>query len=292
MEKLENGKNVIKLYIFLNAIRAFGVSLFAATDVIFLIEHGLNLFEINLVAFMAVIIVFCFELPTGAIADVYGRKISFVYSCFIVSFGFLVYAISDTLLVFAIASSIVAIGYTLESGAFSAWLVDNLKHYKCSNLLTNALIRDYQIRTVVAIIGILCGSFIANINTTLPWAFASLITAITGIMAFFLMKEEYFKKQKLSFSKNIMAVKKTIKTSINCIKKSNIVKFLFLLGLTQSFALQASAHQWQPNFSQQLESETEIGYLRAAMLIATITGISLSSRIFKKKENNNHSDKN
>ena len=287
MKQSKNGENTIKIYVLLNAIRVFGVALFAATNIIFLLERGLNLYEVNLVAFAAIIVTLCFEIPTGAIADVYGRKISFVYSCFIVSFGLILYTTSSSLFIFAIASSIVAIGYTLESGAFTAWLVDSLEYHSCSASLQNVLIKDMQVRAVTGILGIICGAFIADINIAIPWILASIITAITGILAIFLMKEKYFKQQTLSFSKNISKVKWTIKASIHCIKKSNVVKFLFLLGIIQAFSVQSSANHWQPYFSQLFESDITLGYLRSGMLIATIFGATLSSHMFKKKTNKN-----
>jgi len=336
MEKLKDAKNIVRLYFSLSSIRVFGMSLIIATNIIFFKERGLDLFEINIVALVAVLTTLCFEIPTGAIADVYGRKISFVCSCFIVSLGLLVYAFSNSLFIFMVATSIAAVGYTLESGAFKAWLVDSLKHslgwlghpnlnnsssYKHSlviketeagqlpllkepleallasyeelesefnEYLRTILIRERQVVYSASIIGALCGAYITDINSTLPWVLASIITAIVGILAGFFMKEEYFEKQKLSFSKGIKAMKATIKRSIYCIKNNNAVKFLFLLGLLQSITLQATAIHWQPYFSQFLQNDASLGYIWSGMSVATIIGASLSSRIFKK--NNIHLD--
>ncbi len=289
MEESEDGKKQIQLYMSLNAIRVFGVALFAATNILFLMERGLNLYEVSLVVLAASIISFCFEIPTGAIADIYGRKLSFVYSCFIVSFGFMIYAISNSFFALAIASTIVAIGYTLESGALTAWLVDSLNYYsdldseQNSKLLKVVLIKDTIIRTTTGVLGIICGVFITNINITLPWILASIITAITGILALFLMKEDYFQRKKFFFSEIIVTAEQTIRTSVRYIKRSDVIKFLFLLGFVQSFTIQSSINHWQPYFSQLFQRDITLGYLRSVMLLAATSGITLSHFISEER---------
>ena len=47
----------------------------------FLLSRGLDLFQINVILAIFLISTFVFEVPTGAVADVYGRKISFLLSC-------------------------------------------------------------------------------------------------------------------------------------------------------------------------------------------------------------------
>ena len=95
MENLESesveAKKIIRLYMVLNAIESLASSLVVATCVMFFIERGLNLFEVNIVILVGVVVVFIFEIPTGAIADIFGRKISCICGYFMAAFGFFVY---------------------------------------------------------------------------------------------------------------------------------------------------------------------------------------------------------
>ena len=46
-----------------------------------LLSCGLDLFEINLVLAVYLLTTFVFDIPTGAVADRFGRKTSFVLAC-------------------------------------------------------------------------------------------------------------------------------------------------------------------------------------------------------------------
>ena len=78
MENLKKINKTIRIFLLLNTLFVLAISFMVATEIIFLMERGLNLFEINIVSLVTVIIVFTFEIPTGIIADTYGRKVSFV----------------------------------------------------------------------------------------------------------------------------------------------------------------------------------------------------------------------
>ena len=84
-------KETVRHYLLLKSVSAFGVSFISAVYVTFLISKGLNLFEVNLVNFVFFTTLFICEIPTGAFADVFGRKLSFVISCMLFALGMFVY---------------------------------------------------------------------------------------------------------------------------------------------------------------------------------------------------------
>src|SRR5512139_2653390 len=59
---------------------------------LFLLSRGLDLFQINVVLATYLISVFLFEVPTGAVADLAGRKVSFLLSCAVRMVAFTLYA--------------------------------------------------------------------------------------------------------------------------------------------------------------------------------------------------------
>ena len=100
------------------------------------------------------------------------------------------------------------------------------------------------------------------------------------------MKEEYFSKQKYSFTAEIKSAKKVIKVSVECAKNNKAVKFVLLMGILQSFAIQTPFIQYQPFFFQFLLDKTSLGFLWTAKIIFTIVGATLSSWLLLKLENN------
>ncbi|MCK5413292.1 MAG: hypothetical protein KAI57_02850 [Candidatus Pacebacteria bacterium] len=260
-----------------------------ATEIIFLMERGLNLFEINIVSLVTVIIVFTFEIPTGIIADTYGRKVSFVCSCFIIALGMFVYSIGDSLSLFVLASFIFAIGNTLESGAFKAWLVDSIDYHSYSDYFIDKehiYVKETQAKYLASIIGAFCGVFLAEINISLPWIAAGILMTFVGVISIIYMKEEYLVDNNSS-TKNIQVMKSTIKNSIKCIKSSETLKFIFAMGLLHSFGTKGLYMQWQPYFADLFQSEIILGFIWAGISIAIISGTTLSKNLsfnMKKKE--------
>lgn len=111
----------INQYIVLSALSSVaGLSFQTAIYVTFLMKNGLNLFEVNLVNTCYFITLLVCEIPTGAFADIFGRKASFVLACALMSFSMFIYGCSNTLSGFILAEVTCAIGRTFRNGAFQA----------------------------------------------------------------------------------------------------------------------------------------------------------------------------
>ena len=177
-------KSTIRLYLLLKALSVFGISFIAAVYVTFLLSKGLNLFEVNLVNAVFFTTLFIFEIPTGAFADVFGRKASFIISCFLFSLGMFIYAASGSFLAFALAEFTSAIGNTFASGAFQAWMVDRLKHHGYKGSLSAVFAKEQQIHHGVGIGAALLGAYLADkVFLSLPWIMAGTTIFITPIIS-------------------------------------------------------------------------------------------------------------
>src|SRR3989344_7391935 len=104
-------KSTIRLYLLLKALSTLGISFISAVYVTFLLSKGLNLFEVNLVNAVFFTTLFLFEIPTGAFADIFGRKASVIAACLLFSLGMFVYAASGSFWAFALAEVTAAISY-------------------------------------------------------------------------------------------------------------------------------------------------------------------------------------
>ena len=73
---------IIRQYYVLSCLfSAGGLSVISAIYVTYLIKNGLDLFQVNLVNAIFFFTLFVCEIPTGAFADLFGRKKSFVIAC-------------------------------------------------------------------------------------------------------------------------------------------------------------------------------------------------------------------
>src|SRR3989338_3354986 len=92
--------------------------------VVYLSQLGFSLFHIGLLLAIIPLISLIFEIPTGAIADLYGRKFSVLLGYFLEGLSFLLlFFVNDFFSILAIFAFL-GFAQTLSSGAKEAWVVD------------------------------------------------------------------------------------------------------------------------------------------------------------------------
>ncbi len=278
-------QSTIRQYLILTAMHRFGVGFIAAVYVTFLISKGLNLFEVNMVNFVFFTTLLICEIPTGAFADVFGRKSSYVVSCFLWSLGMFTYSISNSFWGFALAESISAVAATFSSGAFQAWLVDKLKHHGYTGEFSHVFAKEQQIAQGVGIVGAIIGAAIGDKSLMLPWVIGGVIILITGITALVWMKEEYFVRQKLSFSGGVRSMKEITVKSVHYGFRNKVIRFILVIGAIQFVAVQAPNMQWQPYFKPFLKTQFGLGLLWSGMALGLMLGAYLGPRFLEKIKN-------
>lgn len=275
-------KQTIRLYLALTLLTQFAISFISATYVTFLLDHGLDYFQVGLTNFVFFATLFLFEIPTGAVADVFGRKLSFVLSCLLFAAGMFIYASSDSFWGFAAGECVAAVGRTLSTGAFDAWLVDRLNHFEYDGSLQQVMSWNKQVARGVGILSAILGAYLYGQYPSLPWIVAGVLMIAAGVIAQVLMKEEYFVRQAVSFRTGFTSMRDTVHASVQYGIKSPTVRFILVLGTTQFFAVQAPNMQWQPFFRQFYGSQTAMGLLFAGMAGAMIIGAKLVPRFSRR----------
>jgi MFS family permease len=125
------------------------------------------------------------ELPTGALADLIGRKN-------VVCAGFLIQGASYIFLSQAQNMSWLWTGYainqvggTLVSGANTALLYDTLKELKKESQFTNIMSKNEIVYRIGITLAAAMGGYLFTINMQLPYILVGIATIIAGIVTFF-----------------------------------------------------------------------------------------------------------
>ncbi len=267
----------IKIYLLLVFASKLSVAFSFTTYVMFLLSRGLTIFETSLVNMVFYATLFIFEIPTGALADVFGRKFSFVLSCYLTALGLFFYYLSGSFWGFALAEATIAIGHTFASGAFQAWLVDKLGYHNFNGELKKIFAKEQVLVNLAVIIGGLIGAYVGKVNLAWPWLVAACGMAVVGFSAQLLMQEEYFKKQKISWILGWQSLQQVVKSSWQAGAKNKAVRFLILLGTVQYFAVQAPNMQWQPYFAKTFNISSQyLGWIFSGVSIFMMFGSILA----------------
>ena len=280
-------KKIIRQYYTLSFLfNVAGMSVISATYVTYLLNNGLNLFQANMVNAIYFLTLFVFEIPTGAFADIFGRKTSFVTACGLLSASMFVYGCSHSFTGFLIAETIAAIGCTFRTGAFNSWLVDSLKHHGYSGDCRRYFARENMICQIGGAVGAIGGSYLAARSPSLPWFTGGFMLAITTVLAYAIMKEEYFVKSKFSWKSGFISMRDITRSSIQYGKKDKVVRFILITTGIQIFAVQALNMFWQPFFKSHGVKESGLGWIFAGVMLCVAIGSFIASMI-----KNGHNEK-
>ncbi|MBI3036377.1 MFS transporter [Candidatus Woesearchaeota archaeon] len=119
----ETRYNIPKFYIY-----AFfsGLIFFFPVYVLFFLGKGFSYMQVLFLDSLIVLIPLLFEIPTGYLADVKGRKFCIVLSSLCLVAGGALLLVGSNFQVFIAAMSLVGLGMALSSGADSAFVYDSL----------------------------------------------------------------------------------------------------------------------------------------------------------------------
>lgn len=162
--------------------------------VLFYGEQGLGLQDVFILKSIYSVAAVALEIPSGYLADVWGRKKCLIVGCCFFFAGYLCYSFTATFVAFMCAELMLGVGQTLVNGADSALLYDTTVHY---NKEKQYLRYEGQITMIgnfaEAFAGII-GGLLAVYSLRLPF-YGQAIIAFTGIPAAFALKEFNLKEQ-------------------------------------------------------------------------------------------------
>ncbi len=194
-------KSIQTIYLYLVLGNTLAASFIWGINTIFLLDAGLSNFQAFAANAFFTLGQVIFEVPTGVIADTYGRRISYLL-------GALTLAASTALYLFmwqiqgpfwgwAGSSILLGLGFTFFSGALEAWLVDALHATNFKGSLDGVFAKGQIVGGVAMLTGSIAGGFIAQItNLGVPYILRAGILIINFLTAFFLMRDLGFTPQK------------------------------------------------------------------------------------------------
>jgi len=165
-----------------------------------------------------------FEIPSGAFADLIGRKVALIIGFLAWTIGLSIYSTGTSFLTFAMAESILAFGGALMSGTDKAFIFDTLKSLGKTKEAKKIFGTSLSIMFVIAIFVNPIGSFLGSINLRLPF-YLSILPFLAGTIVALTLTEPKYKKEKFSRMTYLIQIKKSIKY----VKNNEYLFFLFTI---------------------------------------------------------------
>lgn len=216
-------RNVCKNYVF-TFLNSFNVT--RGIWMLYLAFRGLSLIEIGLMESVYHITSFTMEIPTGMVADVFGRKMSRALGrlCFIISTCAMLLGVNS--IIFGISFALSAIGNNLESGAGDALIYDSLKALKEENTFMRIKGKEEIFFQCASSAALIIGGFLGTINYTYVY-FVALAFGIMTFIQSLTFTEPIIEKKNLHVSKRKIFINQFI-TSVRIIRHDFRIAFLIL----------------------------------------------------------------
>ncbi len=253
------------------------IELTGAIYVLFMLQNELSMTAVMMLEIIFIAGTLLLQIPAGAFADFYGRKISLVISLIFTGIGFIIYGIGTTFEVFLLASIAMSFSFAFYFGANSAFLYDTLKQLKSLKQYPKVLGRAGFIEIAVLSVASLVGTAIAPYTGYRLLFFITAASFISGaLIAFFFTEPK--RSTKLRDTEYMKHMKEAIKFTWSHPAIKNLIIYFSIFGTISHLA-------WfilQPYFASYSISDLFVGIGMFAYFLPFGLGLLYAEKIIPK----------
>lgn len=166
--------------------------------------------EVGFIVALGYAVSLVFELPTGALADLIGRKNSLSVGFFIAAVGYLIFSFATSFAGFTTATVVFGIGMSLISGADTAFLYDTLKELNREKEFSTLFAKIGFVHRIGLAAATFAGGYLFTLGSNVPYLAMVVTHCIIFLLTFFLTEPKidsekftlhnYLQQTKLGFA--------------------------------------------------------------------------------------------
>jgi len=187
-------RTVQRVYLVLMLFSTLAASFIWGINTLFLLDAGLSstaAFTANALFTAGMVL---FEVPTGVVADTWGRRVSYLLGSVTLAISTVLYWLAwqahAPFWAWAVTSVLLGLGFTFFSGATEAWLVDALKFTGFKGNLESVFARGQIVAGAAMLSGSVLGGLVAQwTNLGVPYLLRGLALVVTFVVAFLYMRD-------------------------------------------------------------------------------------------------------
>ncbi|MGA8038917.1 MAG: MFS transporter [Acidimicrobiia bacterium] len=193
-------QRIQRTYLVLMSLQTLAASLIWGINTLFLLDAGLSLTEafVANAAFTAGMVLF--EVPTGVVADTFGRRVSFILGAatlLVTTAAYLgLWYVEAGIWWWILVSALIGLGFTFFSGATEAWLVDALAATGFEGPIENVFGKGQTVMGAATLVGTIGGGFLGQVNLGLPYAARSILLVAVIVAAWLWMHDLGYEPQR------------------------------------------------------------------------------------------------
>lgn len=256
-------------------------SLIWGINTLFLLEAGLSVIDVFIAnaGFTAGMVVF--EIPTGVVADTFGRRASFLLSLAVLAVSTTAYValaqVEAGVVAFTFVSVFLGLGYTFYTGAVEAWVVDALGSVGYEGALDHVFARGEQVTGVAMLVGTVGGGLLGQMDLSLPYLVRIALLVQLFAFAWRRMSDLGFVARSLTRSEFVPEVNRVARAGLQFGWSQRPIRLVMIAGAFQGAFVYFVFFAWQPYLLELLGRDAVwvAGVVSAGIALAMIAGNQL-----------------
>jgi MFS family permease len=241
-------RKIQRVYLTLTLGNTLAASFIWGINTLFLLDAGLSNFEAFAANAFFTAGMVLFEVPTGVVADGWGRRTSFLLGTLTLAGStylyYMLWQLSAPFWSWAVVSVLLGLGFTFFSGAVEAWLVDALRFAGYEGGLEAVLGRGLMVQGAAMLLGSVAGGVVAQATDLgVPFLLRVGVLVAMFLVAFWLMHDVGFTPERSAHP--LRATRAVLSASIESGLKNPPVRYVMLaapfssgVGIYVFYALQ------------------------------------------------------
>ena len=232
----------------------------------FTIWGGISFFQVMILQAIFTLSIFFLEIPTGVVADKFGRKTSLILSGLVGILAVFVYSSHPNFWVFALGEFLWAIGVSLVSGADQAMVYDSLRELKKEKTSKKVFAKLHTVALTAIMISAPIGSLIAKY-------FGLRITMVLVAIPFFLSAVVACTLKEPTIGRKVSVKRKyfkTLKKGMLYFKNHSVLKIMVVDYVVISALVFFLIWVYQVKLQSLQVDIGAFGFVHAAMVLAQI----------------------
>lgn len=267
--------DIKNIYYFLSSSRSFCIHIVFTLNAIYYVSQAdLNPLQLVLVGTIMELAILFFEIPTGLVADFWGRKKSFIIGTFIIGVAHLLEGSFPEFWAIAIGAALWGIGWTFISGAETAWIADELEN----NELDLIFLKGARYGSVGSFLGIIVSVLLATaFSVQMAILIAGGLLVVIALVSIRIVPETKFVRMASEEATGFQQMLRALKSGITQIKGNSILLGLAAITLFVGLASEGFDRLWGAHFIEgfQLDAEEAVYWFGAFYAIAFLLNIGI-----------------
>jgi len=244
-------RRVVVAYLSSGVLFTLATSLIWATNTIFLMRvGGLSIFEVMLVNAVFTVAQALFEVPTGVVADTIGRKASYLIAIGTILVSTLLYVVTPRFgwgfFGFCAASALLGLGFTFQTGAVDAWLVDALDHTGFTLPKERVFAWGQMMSGAGMLVGSVLGGLLGQADLSLPFVVRAVLLGAAFVVTAVLVKDLGFTPRPLRASTFAAESRTILQAGVRYGWHDRVIRPLLFVSLLGGVFFMYGFYSWQP----------------------------------------------